>query len=395
MEGSVRKKGNTWYYRYYVFVDGEKKQIERKGGSTKREALEKLNEEIYKNNNGFERPKETLLKVYLDMWIEDFVKPTKSVNTYSSYRNSIDKYIVPFLGNLKLCEIKPIHIEKFLANLRKVQSPQKTRNNLSPTTIQKHYLVLQASLNRALKLQMININPCQFTDTPKRSKYKSNILTLDEISQIYSKLNTANYDDYLFFLGMSLTIETGLRRGEMCGLQWSDIDFDNKTLSCNNALIREENIYTISDLKTPTSYRDLPLSNEIIKLLKEHKILQMQNKLRYGQFYIKNKFDNAEYDLVFTKEDGEFLIPSRFLQRIKRLCKYCGIEKNIRWHDLRHSNATILLKNKVSMKIIQERLGHSIMQTTSDIYTHVTKEMNTEATDVLSNVLYAKKARES
>ena len=102
-----------------------------------------------------------------------------------------------------------------------------------------------------------------------------------------------------------------------------------------------------------------------------------------------------EYDLVFTKEDGEFLIPSRFLQRIKRLCKYCGIKKNIRWHDLRHSNATILLKNKVSMKIIQERLGHSIMQTTSDIYTHVTKEMNTEATDILSNVLYTKKARES
>lgn len=112
---------------------------------------------------------------------------------------------------------------------------------------------------------------------------------------------------------MPLTIETGLRRGEICGLQWNDIDFDNKTLSCNNALIREENIYTISDLKTETSYRDLPLSNEIIKLLKEHKILQIQNKLKYGQFYIKNKFDNIEYDLVFTKEDGEFLIPSRFL----------------------------------------------------------------------------------
>lgn len=89
-----------------------------------------------------------------------------------------------------------------------------------------------------------------------------------------------------------------------------------------------------------------------------------------------NKFNNSEYNLVFTNENGSFCIPSRFLQRIKRLCTYCGIEKNIRWHDLRHSNATILLKNGVSIKIIQERLGHSLMQTTSDTYAHVTKEMN-------------------
>lgn len=304
-------------------------------------------------------------------------------------------YIISFLGNLKLCEIKPIHIEKFLANLRKMKKPKKHNDLLNPTTIQKHYLVLKSSLNKAVKLQMININPYNFVDTPKRKKYKGNILTLDEISLIYSKLNTEKYEDYIFFLGMSLTIETGLRRGEMCGLQWSDIDFDNKTLSCNNALIREHNIYTISNLKTPSSYRDLPLSNEIIKLLKEHRLLQIQNKLRYGEFYIKNKFNDIEYDLVFTDENGQFLIPSRFLQRIKRLCKYCSIEKNVRWHDLRHSNATILLKNKVSMKIIQERLSHSIMQTTSDVYAHVTKEMNTEATEILSNILYTKKAREN
>lgn len=394
MQGSVRKKGNTWYYRFYLFVDGERKQIERKGGSTKREALEKLNEEIYNMNVGFDRPKETLLKKYLDTWLEDFVKPVTSANTYFNYKCSVVKYITPFLGNLKLCDIKPIHIEKFLSHLRKAKNAQNNTKNLSQTTIQKHYLVLKAALNKALKLQMISINPCQFVDTPKRNRHKSNILTLDEISMIYSRLDTSNYDDYIFFLGMSLTIETGLRRGEMCGLQWKDINFDKHTLSCNTALIREDTIYTISDLKTPSSYRDLPLSKEMIKLLKEHKKFQAQNKLKYGEFYKDNKFDNISYDLVFTNEDGEYLNPSRFLQRIKRLCKYCYIEKNIRWHDLRHSNATILLKGGVSMKVIQERLGHSIMQTTSDIYAHVTKEMNDEATLVLSKILYTKKARE-
>ena len=389
MQGSVRKRGSVWYYRYYVFQDGKKKQIERKGGLTKREALEKLNEELYNINNGFERPKETLFKEYLDMWVEDFIKPTKSVNTYSSYRNSIDKYITPYLGNLKLCDIKPIHIEIFLNKMRTTKQPN--AKLLSSTTIQKHYLVLSASLTKALKLQMINSNPCQYVDTPKRSKHTTNILTVEEISSIYNRLNLDKYEDYILFLGMSLTIETGLRRGEMCGLQWSDIDFDNKILTCNNALIRQKNIYTISTLKTESSYRQLPLSDNIIKLLKQHKKIQLENKVRYGEFYIhKNKFNNIEYDLIFTDESGKYLIPSRFLQRIKRLCKYCGIEKNIRWHDLRHSNATLLLKLGVSMKVIQERLGHSIMQTTSDTYAHVTKDMNIEATNIISNSLYEK-----
>ncbi|MDR3598209.1 tyrosine-type recombinase/integrase [Clostridium sp.] len=198
---------------------------------------------------------------------------------------------------------------------------------------------------------MINTNPCQFVDTPKRGKHKSNILTLDEISEIYFRLDNKKYEDYIFFLGMSLTIEIGLRRGEMCRLQWSDIDFDKKTLSCNISLIRQKNIYTISNLKTPTSYRDLPPSDKIINLLKGHKKLQIQNKLKYGQLYLKNKFDNVEYDLIFTKEGGKYLIPSRFLQRLKSLCKYCGIEKNIRRYNLRHSNATLLLKIGVSMNV--------------------------------------------
>lgn len=389
MQGSVRKRGSIWYYRYCIYENGKRKQIERRAGSTKREALEMLNEELYNLNNGFERPKETLFNGYLDTWLEDFVKPVKSVNTYISYKNSINKYISPYLGKFKICDIKPIHIEKFLNKMR--NEKQQNGKPLTSTTIQKHYLVLSSALNKAMKLQLINQNPCQFVDTPKRSKHTSNILTIDEISLIYNRLNTNKYEDYIFSLGMTLTIETGLRRGEMCGLQWCDIDFDNKILTCNTALIREENIYTMSGLKTDGSYRQLPLSDNIIMLLKEHKKIQLKNKIRYGEFYNNvNTFNNVDYDLIFVEENGEYIKPSRFLQRIKRLCKYCNINKNICWHDLRHSNATLLLKLGVSMKVIQERLGHSIMQTTSDIYAHVTKDMNIEATNILSNSLYKK-----
>ncbi|MBN1067142.1 site-specific integrase [Clostridium botulinum] len=386
MNGSVRKKGNVWYYRYYEYVNGVKKQIERKGGITKKEALQKLNEEIYRQNNGLLKPKEILLKDYLKIWLEDYVKPNNSENTYIKYKGTVNKYINPQLGLIKLCDLKVINIEQFLSKLKKTK--------LSSTTIQKHYLVLNGALNKAIKLQMLNDNPCKYVDTPKRSKYKASILTFEELHSIYTNLNTKIYEDYIMKLGMDLTIETGLRRGEMCGLQWSDIDFDNKILNVNTALIRVNNDYKISNLKTDSSYRKLPLSNEIIKILKSHKSKQNINKIKYGNNFIySNKFggDSTEYNLIFTWENGRYIIPSNFLQRLKRLCKYCKIEKNIRWHDLRHSNATILLKNKISMKVIQERLGHSLMQTTADIYAHVTEEMNREATDVISNVLYNKK----
>lgn len=107
--------------------------------------------------------------------------------------------------------------------------------------------------------------------------------------------------------------------------------------------------------------------------------------MKYGEFY-----NNSYNYLVFTWENGNFIIPSNFLQRLKRLCKYNKIEKNIRWHDLRHTNATLLLEGGVDMKTLQERLGHSLMQTTSDTYSHVTEKMNRKATDVISNILKIK-----
>lgn len=389
MNGSVRKKGNTWYYRYYEYSDGGKKQIERKGGTTKKEALKKLNDELYRINNGMIKPSETILKDYLDMWLNDFVKPLRSENTVSSYKGSIDKYIEPVLGNLKLCDIKVIHIEQFLANMRKTK--------LSSSTIQKHFLVINAALNKAIKLQMLQDNPCKYVEVPKRQKHSINILSLDEIQMIYNKLDINKYDDFIFYLAIALTVETGLRRGEMCGLSWGNVDFDKKMIHVRDALIRIDDDFRISKLKTESSYRNLPLSDEVLKLLKHLQNLQRQNILQYGEFYTRfNIFNNdpTKYDLVFVHQDGKYIVPSNFLQRLKRICGYCEINKNIRWHDLRHSNATLLLKDGVSMKVIQERLGHSMMQTTADIYAHVTDEMNRDATNVISNSLYKKISRE-
>ena len=378
MQGSIRKKGKSYYIRYYQ--DG--KQIERIGGKTKKEAQSKLNEILYKLENGYTISSDMFISDYLDMWLDDYIKDIRSENTYVKYKNICDKYIIPVLGDIKLSALKVIHIEKLIRHFRK--------EGLNPTSTQNYYGIIRAALNKAVKLQLLNDNPCKFIDTPKRSKFKANTLTVQEFYLIYDKLNAELYEDYIFKLALDIALETGLRRGEMCGLTWDDIDFTNKCIHINQALIRVDNTYTISRLKTDSSYRSLPVSDALLVKLVNHKKRQKINRVKYGQFYLKNIFNKKEYDLVFTWENGKFIIPSNFLQRLKRMLKHCNINKNIRWHDLRHTNATLLLEGGASMKTVQERLGHSLMQTTSDTYAHVTEKMNREATNIISNILNVK-----
>jgi len=154
-------------------------------------------------------------------------------------------------------------------------------------------------------------------------------------------------------------------------------------------LIRIENQYSISKLKTEGSYRTIPISDELAQKLKKHKTIQSSNKLKYGEFYKKVIFNKISYDLIFRHENGDYIIPSTFLQRLKRLCRYNKIDKNIRWHDLRHTNATYLIESGVNLKVVQDRLGHSLMQTTADTYSHVTKKMNREATTKLTSLIHS------
>lgn len=372
--GSVRKRGKRWYYQFYE----NGKLIERVAGDTKEEAIKKLNEELNRQYKGYERPQEIKLKDYLNEWLEEYIKPNRAENTYYKYKNAIEKRINPIMGNVRLCDLKPFYIDKMIRELKK--------DKLSNTTIQKYYQTLNTALNRAERMQIIINNPCKYVEKPKRDKYKANILTIDELKLICASLDMKKFEDYIFKLALDITIETGIRRGELCGLTWDNINFKEKYISIEKSMKRVDKNYVIGKLKTEKSNRKIPISEELLQKLNKHKIKQHENKLLYGEYYINPEISRKN-ELIFRKENGDFIIPSRFLQRLKRICKKNGIEKNIRWHDLRHTNATILLGQNVNMKIIQERLGHSLMETTANIYSHVTEKMNMEATQKITSII--------
>ena len=160
MQGNIRKKGKKYYIRYYEYIDGIKKQREKAIGTSYDEAEKKLNEIIYKQNTGYISTNMSL-KAYLNMWLEDYVKEERSERTYIIYRDTMLKHVIPSIGNVKLCDLRVVHVEKYLREVKKIQN-----NNSS--TIQLNFRNLKTALNKSVKLQLLNDNPCRFVEMPKK-----------------------------------------------------------------------------------------------------------------------------------------------------------------------------------------------------------------------------------
>lgn len=379
MQGGVRKRGKKWYYYFDVGeLGGKRKKIERVGGNTKAEAEKALREAIMRYENGYIEPKNMTIEEYFVNWLENYIKENRKINTYNSYKGILKNNIIPNIGSIKLKDIKPIHIENLLLNEKK--------KGLSGTTVQNIYVVINSALNRAVKLQIIHDNPCKYIERPKRDKFVANVLTVEDFYKIIDSLNIEKYTDYIFSLALQIVLELGLRRGELAGLEWENINFKENTIDIKNNLIYSNGKVYLDTPKTEESERTLYISNDLKKLLKTHKKIQSENKLKYGQHYIENIFNNRECNFVMTWENGKNIHPDYYTKKFNKTLKKLGFNKNIRFHDLRHTNATLLLSQGVDFKVIQTRLGHSDINTTLNIYSHVNLEMQKSATEKLTNL---------
>lgn len=380
MQGGIRKRGTCWYYYFELGkVDGKRKKIERKGGNTKREAQEALNEAIMKHRTGYCEPKKMTVEEYLFDWLENYIKENRKINTYNRYKQIFNNIVKPSIGYIMLKDLLPIHIDNLILSEKK--------KKLSGSTLQNIYGVLNSAFNRAVKLQIMNDNPCRFVDRPKREKFIANTLTIDEINKIFKLLNTKDYNNYIMKLGLNIVLELGLRRGELGGLEWKNVDFENKCINIENNLIYTDCDVQLSTTKTEDSKRRLTISDNLIKLLKAHKKIQSENRLKYGSFYIKNTFNSQNYDFIMTWENGKYVHPNYYTKKFSKLMKKLNLNKHVRFHDLRHTNATLLLEQGIDFKVIQTRLGHSDINTTLNIYSHVNLKMQKSATEKITKLL--------
>jgi integrase len=342
-------------------VTGKRKQqwISIKG--TKKDAEKKLSELLNQIDNGiFIKPGKQTLSDYLNHWLEDNVKPNLSPRTYELYSYMCRNHIVPAIGNVPLSDIKPVHLQHLYAN--------KQQSGLSNRTVQLIHITIHKALKNAVKIGLLNRNAAESVDIPKIQRHEMH--TMDE-NDIQKFLEAAKDTDYytLFFT----CIFTGMRRSELLALRWQDVDL----LLCQISVTRTvqqltnttpEGRITFKEPKTQKSRRLIALTPANAVILREHRSKQEKQRLSLGLPTI------SDNDLVFSHHDGSPLRPDSITHIWKKLIKRCGL-KDIRLHDARHTHASLLLKQGIHPKIVQERLGHSGIAITLDLYSHVTPSL--------------------
>lgn len=382
MQGNVRKRGNTWSYQFFIGTINGKKKYKSKGGfKTKGEASKALNQALCEfEGNGYIEPSGITFETVSLKWLEEYVKPLRKISTYNRYRELVKNYIIPYMGAYNIVDINAYTIEQILLNI-------KSEHDISGSTLQGIFTIINTIMNRALKLKLIKDNPCKFVERPKREKFIPDTLTADEIHIIFNNLDLNTENDYIFFIGLRMVLELGLRRGELSGLEWRNINFAERTIKIVNNMVYSNGHLYLGTPKTDDSCRVLTISKNLLDLLNEFRNKQFANHEKYGQFYKPNIYNEKVYDFIFRWSDGTHVHPMYFTNKMPKMLKKCGINKRVRFHDSRHTNATLLLQGKTDLKTIQERLGHGDIRTTMNIYSHVTKEMQNNATNKMEEIL--------
>jgi integrase len=369
--------GNSWGFTLTIGKAENGKRLQKRYGKfkTKKEAEKACNEMIYQLEHGtFVDPKDMTLEEYLKDWLKEYCKPKLTPCTYDGYETNVEKHIIPSLGKILLQKLQPIQVQKFYNELLE-KGRANAKGGLSPASIRYIHSTLRKALNHAVKMQYIIRNVCEAVEIPKIKKYDAKFLNKVQVNEM---LNTLKETDV--YLPTLLAIGLGLRRGEVLGLQWKDFDFDKKLVCIRRTLLPkslEGEIF--SECKTDKSNRILAIPDSIINQLKQAKKKQLENKLFFGTEY-------NEYDLVYCNHDGSIVSPHAFNHRFSNTLKAKGLE-HMRVHDLRHTNASLMLSQGVSMKVASERLGHTTIGITMDLYSHIDEELQRDAANRLSQAL--------
>ncbi|MED4292438.1 tyrosine-type recombinase/integrase [Priestia megaterium] len=366
------KSGYTWSFTIETGVDqltGKRKQTTRRGFATKKEAENAAKELSTQLENGLNIVDNKMtLNQFLPKWLEMAAKRKVRETTFDNYQRAVNVRILPILGHVGLTDLNGPVCQKFFNHL--------VDEGLSERYIKYIYTVLNGALEKAIDWDLLLKNPLRKVDIPRGRRRKYVVWTKEELIRFlqFSKIENVPYSALFFVCGY-----TGLRRGEMLALKWQDINFEKGTLHVQRNLIYREGNFSYGPLKTESSNRVIKLDDETLRVLSQHKKRQSELKLLYGPRY-------SQEDLIFCREDGQAIYPRTMTTIFNRVIKKAEVPK-IRFHDLRHTHATLLLEAGVSLKEVQERLGHSSIKMTGDIYAHVTDEMKSNTSKKFSEYM--------
>ncbi|SDY34816.1 site-specific integrase [Thermoactinomyces sp. DSM 45892] len=381
MRGHVRRRG----YKYCFVIDigrdpqtGKRKQMWSKGFDEEGDAEKAMIKAIYEMNQGiFVESNKITFGEFLCRWLEDYAQINCAPKTFEFYELVIQKHIIPSMGKLLLTQLKPMHIQNYYSK-KLTNGRLDGKGGLSARSVHHHHRLLHEVLEHAVKWQLIFNNPVKATIPPKPKKKRVNALTKEQVLTVLQLAGKLWCYPIIFF-----ALNTGMRRGEILGLRWKDVDLEKRTISISYSLqrVKKKGLQLRPATKTEGSRRSLAISNSVVDMLKKVQTHQASNKLQVGEFYQDNGF-------VFSMSCGKPIDPHRVSKEFRHLVKKSDGIPYMSFHDLRHCHATLLLQQGEHPKVVSERLGHSTITLTMDTYSHVLPNMQKEAADKLDKFLF-------
>jgi integrase len=368
MQGHIRKRGkNSWAVVTYAGRDSATGKERHKWHSvkgTKKDAQRELTRLLHQMNTGvYVEPTKIIVREFLEQWLHDSVRPSVAASTYAAYETAVRRYLVPTLGPIRLSRLQPASIQATLRGL--LESGRATgQAGLAPASALKAYQVLHRGCEQAVKWGWLARNPCDAVDRP-RLNHRDLQVWDEEQTRLF--LGEAKRTSQHFLLYLT-AIATGMRQAELLGLRWQDVDLVSAAASIGQIYYRG----AFKEPKTARGRRTVALPTILLEELRRHKARQNEERLLLGPDY-------NDHGLIFAQPNGK---PHHVRNLIRRdfepLIRRTGVPR-IRFHDLRHSHASHLLRAGVHPKVVSERLGHARVGITMDVYSHILPGMQEEA----------------
>jgi len=371
MRGTIKQRAKgSWTIILDVGRDpgtGKRKQQWLTVRGTKRDAERKLAEvQVSMDTGTYITPAKITVGEFLQRWLKDYALTNVRPRTYEGYQMILEAHLIPALGGIPLPKLQPAKIQEYYATALK-EGRRDGRGGLSARSVQHHHRLLSQALARAVNWGLLVRNLAEAVDPPK--PVNKEMSTLDEDS-LDAFLDAA--EETPFYHLFHLAAYTGLRRSELLGLRWKDVNLNLGTLSVTQVMHRlRDGTVVFQEPKTAKSRRQVSLSPETVITLRNHKVHQEQQARTFGMDLVTDR-------LVFLKVDGAPLSPITVNHAFARILRKAGLE-GIRLHDLRHTRASLMMERGVYPKVVQERLGHSSIAVTMDVCSHLLPGMQEAA----------------
>jgi integrase len=380
LRGYTAKKGERYYAVIYEGVDpvtGKERRRWYAAGPRKADAQQLVTELMKRKIDGEYRPPD---RVTLGSYLTDRWLPTKRaqlrLSTFDSYRRNIKLHVIPRIGQIPLQRLAPEDLDSMYAAL--AEDRPNGRRGLAPKTIHSIHQMLHKALADAERKGSVVRNVAALADPPKLSSAKKRAMRVWDAEQLRQFLE--GIEQHRLHPAYYLAANTGMRRGEVLGLLWTDVDLDARRLSVNQALVSVAYAVQIADVKTGSGRRTIDLDPRTIHVLRSWRKRQLEERLALGGTY-------EDHGLVFTRTEGPWIHPDLFSKTFDRMVASSGLPV-IRLHDLRHGHASLLLKSGVPVKVVSERLGHATPAFTMTVYQHVLPGMQAEAATTFANLVF-------